>query len=67
MYDPTYAHKITMTLYEDRLRLAAADAQPQPSAAIRALRVLLGRAVPRVAWRSTNAPAPELSTTTCAR
>ena len=48
MYDPTYAHHITMALYEDRLRLAAADARTRPSPATAVLRGLLGRGVRRV-------------------
>ena len=43
MYDPTYAHYITMALYEDRLRLVAADARTRPSSATAVLRGLLGR------------------------
>jgi hypothetical protein len=46
MYDPTYAHKITMTMYEDRLR-PAADAQTQPGASTKALSALLSTASQR--------------------
>ncbi len=63
MYDPTYAHKMTMTLYEDRLRLATVDTQTRPGRATATLRALLGQAVPRIVRRSTATRAPEPTAT----
>ncbi len=63
MYEPTYAHYFTMTLYEDRLRLAAADERARPDPATGVLRGLLGRCVPRGARRST-APRSSVPATT---
>jgi hypothetical protein len=63
MYDPTYAHTITMTLYEDRLRLAAMDTQTRPGSAAATLRALLGQAMPRIARRSTATLTPETTAT----
>ena len=65
MYDPTYAHYITMAWYEDRLRRAAADARTRPSPATAVLRGLLGRGVRRVARPATPACAPEPAATSC--
>ena len=58
--------KATMTLYEDRLRLAAVDTQTRPGRATATLRALLGQPVSRIARRSTatRAPAPTATSAT---